>query len=280
MLNAISVLLWTAFLIAGCILGWLIRASHSRSERAAINEGWREQLDAQKVELRRLDTRGKSLMQQVAELQGQNRDLTEANQRQAKALETSEASRQDALRQLDALTSGPNRADPAPGSSPRQSDGTPASPDEHERIAWLENELNNWQQRLPPLIDKFRERDAEAKRLAVELEEAQALLQKFEAQPRFDETRASELGPGDLDGVNEASNDTTADDDSDLLQIKGIGPAISTQLSDLGFDELEKLAYLSSEDEQLISSAVRGAAAKIADWKAQALALIDADRAQ
>src|SRR5690606_31319673 len=76
-----------------------------------------------------------------------------------------------------------------------------------EKIFKLSRELTSWQNRLPPLIAKFRERDEEAKVLRERLGEAEARIAELESQSLAGETRIEPSGPADLPNGLDASND-------------------------------------------------------------------------
>jgi predicted flap endonuclease-1-like 5' DNA nuclease len=75
------------------------------------------------------------------------------------------------------------------------------------KIFRLSRELTSWQNRLPPLIDRFRDRDREAKALAARLQEAEQRIAELEGQQSGDHTRIEPAGPGVLTNGLDASND-------------------------------------------------------------------------
>ncbi len=83
-----------------------------------------------------------------------------------------------------------------------------------DRIAHLSKELENWQGRLPPLIERFRERNADAERLEKELEEARNRIRELEESREHVEVDAHEhtriepvTDPEELTDGLDASND-------------------------------------------------------------------------
>ena len=66
--------LLAAALIVGVVVGWIFRGSRGSSEKAAINLGWQEQLEAQRQEHERLLDQNKSLMEQNSQYQASNKD--------------------------------------------------------------------------------------------------------------------------------------------------------------------------------------------------------------
>src|SRR5690606_19033616 len=75
------------------------------------------------------------------------------------------------------------------------------------KIFKLSRELTSWQNRLPPLINRFRERDEEAKSLAQKLAEAEQRIGELESQQPAEHTRIEPAGPGSLTGGLTACND-------------------------------------------------------------------------
>ncbi|MDJ0758767.1 MAG: hypothetical protein QNJ19_05170 [Woeseiaceae bacterium] len=261
--DTLTILIGFGFLAAGCIIGWLIRAARSRAEKAAINSGWRDQFDAQATERKRIEHQNRSLMRQVSELQ------LRINERGSSEKKTA------AKPAAEAPSAPPEEATESVVSQ----DTKKAQADEltARRIAKLENEIRNWQQRVPPVIERFRQRDADAKRLEDELAEAQALIARYEQQPRFDETRAGAYPPGDPDTGKAASNDMVAAEPEDSLRlIRGIGPATNRRLSKLGFRNLADIVHASDEDLERIEETVKGARGQTANWQRQAAELLGA----
>ncbi len=60
-------------LIGGGI-AWALRGKRSGQEKAAINAGWQEQMEAQRTEHQRLGDQNKSLMDQISQFQASNQD--------------------------------------------------------------------------------------------------------------------------------------------------------------------------------------------------------------
>ena len=144
------------------------------------------------------------------------------------------------------------------------------------RAARLQSELGKWQARLPPLIERFRERDDAARRLEAELDDARALVARYEQQPSFDETRAGAYPPGDPDTAEAASNDMLAVEPSGaLMAVRGIGPKTCKRLADMGFNHLSDLAGASDEAIERIDAEVPSARGKAKGWRKQAISLLE-----
>ena len=266
--DTLTILGGFAFLAAGCIIGWLFRAARSRAEKAAINNGWRDQFDAQATERKRIEHQNRSLMRQVSELQ---RKVNEQSASARTPADNAAAAAADEP-SSDVAASPPTAEETV---APEDTNNTHGDELTAKRIAKLENEIRNWQERVPPVIERFRQRDADAKRLEDELAEARALISRYEQQPRFDETRAGAYPPGDPDTGKAASNDMVAADPEDSLRlIRGVGPATNRRLSKQGFRNLADLANASQEDLERIEETVKGARGQTADWQRQAAELL------
>jgi predicted flap endonuclease-1-like 5' DNA nuclease len=91
--------------------------------------------------------------------------------------------------------------------------------DSDERIEKLSRELEAWQNRLPPLIERFRERDAEAEKLEAELEIAHTRILELEAASNTDQTHVAQVdNPAALTDGFTASNDALEQNDTQELE--------------------------------------------------------------
>jgi predicted flap endonuclease-1-like 5' DNA nuclease len=94
------------------------------------------------------------------------------------------------------------------------------------KIFRLSRELTSWQNRLPPLIEKFRDRDREAKALASRLQQAERRMAELESRRSGqrsgnDDTRIEPAGHGVLTDGLDASNDQYGDSlDIDLSDLQ------------------------------------------------------------
>jgi predicted flap endonuclease-1-like 5' DNA nuclease len=166
------------------------------------------------------------------------------------------------------------------------SQGSPgtAGREKDDKIFQLSRELDDWQKRLPPLIERYRERDEEAKKLEAELAEAQARILQLEEDSisRVEPV----LHPEVLTDGHDASNDTNdnerpAASDADksgansrdpLQRIKGIGPALEKTLNDMGIYRFHQIASMSEYDINRVAERLKGFHSRIhrEDWIGQA----------
>ncbi len=175
-----------------------------------------------------------------------------------------------------------------------------AAKDEH--IAKLGRELEKWHERLPPLVQRFRERNEEAQGLEVELAEARERIEQLEAlsavlqQSQVDgidptQTRVEPVrDPDTLTDGRDASNEPMgreihdgADDAAinslrdNLKLIKGVGPAIEKTLNEMGIFRFSQIAEMSEYDIDRVARRLKGFRTRIyrEDWMGQARTLHD-----
>ncbi len=202
-------------LIIGVALGWIFRAVRCAKEKIAVNAGWQEQLETQRGEQDRLEEQNKSLMEQISQYQASIKDSnlrakeladslkeaferSDALQRQVKEYR---ASLEVATAQRDKLKASVATREARDGAS------ATAIREKDEKIFGLSRELTAWQNRVPPLVERFRTRDLEAKELEVELQQAGERIAALESVTGPDHTRIEPVDPNTLaDGLS-ASND-------------------------------------------------------------------------
>ena len=164
-----------------------------------------------------------------------------------------------------------------------------------QRIEKLTRELENWQDRLPPLIEKFRKRNEEAEELEQQLAEAHDKIAGLEGMVGSEQTRVEPVDPDALTDGMDASNDpvedakeveiaAVPDEDGgdekprdDLKQIKGVGPAIEKTLNEMGIFCFNQIADMSEYDIDRVAHRLKGFRSRIyrEDWIGQARDLHD-----
>lgn len=202
-------------LLAGLILGWVFRGGRSKREKMAVNAGWQAQIDSQQSEHDRLAGQNKSLMEQISQYQASNTDAKNRAKELSDSLKEAFSRRDEmqkkmkdirgnlelAVRQRDKLKIS------ADSNSGRDKEASALIKDRDESIASLKKDLANWQDRVPPLVERFRERDLEAQQLEVELQKANDRIATLEGMARGEDTRIEPLDTSSLpDGMN-ASNE-------------------------------------------------------------------------
>ncbi len=228
-ITATHIAILVVALIAGIVIGWVGRGSRSSSEKTAINEGWQEQLAAQRNEHERLLEQSKSLMEQNSQYQASNKDAKMRAGELSDALKEAFERRDELQRQLKdirgnleaAVTKRDQLQSDIQSQSSKQDDASNALQEKDERIEKLARELENWQDRLPPLIEKFRQRNAEAEELEQELAAARERIEALEAMIGSDQTRVEPVDPDamtdGMDASNEPIDDEATEDEAEDL---------------------------------------------------------------
>ena len=298
-------------LIVGVILGWIVRGSRSVGEKAAINEGWQEQLEAQRGEHERLLDQNKSLMDQNSQYQASNKDGKMRASELSDALKEAFERRDELQRQMKDvrgnLESAVSERDQLRNSTTAD-DLSEELENKDARIEKLNSELKNWQDRLPPLIERYQQRNAEAEALETQLADALDQIAALQGMVGSDQTRVEPVDPDALTDGMDASNDPNDDavedvevpDDTEEVEeeeqdedsadadlqdlpsdnlklIKGVGPAIEKTLNELGIKCFDQIAQMSEYDIDRVAHRLKGFRSRIyrEDWIGQARDLHD-----
>lgn len=285
-LTVTHIALLAGALLVGVIAGWVVRGHRSNGEKAAVNQGWQEQLEAQRQEHERLLEQNKSLMDQNSQYQASNKDSKMRASELSEALKEAFERRDELQRQIkdirnnlestvaerDQLQSEVNSRSEIPHNEAEQIRA------QDETITRLRKELAGWQERVPPLVERFRVRNEEAQQLAEELENVRSQLRALEDTVGSDQTRVEPVDPDALGETLDASNDP-ADDGIDesvqrdnLKKIKGVGPAIEKTLNEMGIVRFQQIADLSEYDIDRVAQRLKGFRSRIyrEDWIGQA----------
>ena len=208
----------------GYTLGWISRSSRSVREKKSISAGWQAQIDSQQSEHDRLAEQNKNLMQQISQYQASNKDSKMRAKELSESLKEAFGRRDELQRQLKDIRGNLEVAvtqrDKLQSTA---SDDVPLSDvlaQRDARIEKLNKELENWQQRVPPLVERYRQRDLEAQQLEVELQKAQDHIATLDSMDRGEHTRIEPVDsssiPDGLDASNEAHTASSILDPVDL----------------------------------------------------------------
>jgi predicted flap endonuclease-1-like 5' DNA nuclease/predicted nucleic acid-binding Zn-ribbon protein len=309
--NYIAIIVGMTFV--GVIVGWILRGKRAREEKAAVNAGWQEQINAQRKEHDRLTEQNKSLMEQVSQYLASNKDAKNRAKELSEAVQEAYSRRDQLQREIKDIRSTLEVA--MTERDQLQSDMSSKASENAEveakdaRIRKLQRELENWQNRLPPLIEKFRQRNEYAAELESDLEAARERIAQLEAPIDPGQTRIEPVNhPDELTDGRDASNDAIDDgepslvdsehaeleqdavyeDDSiaringsrdNLKAIKGVGPAIEKTLHEMGIFRYQQIADMSEYDIDRIAKRLKGFRSRIyrEDWIGQARDLRDQD---
>jgi len=319
-ITVIHIAIIAGTLIVGSVLGWITRGGRSTSEKTAINEGWHEQLEAQRSEHKRLLEQNKSLMDQNSQYQASNKDAKMRASELSDALKEAFERRDELQRQIKdirgnlevAVTERDQLRNDVNTRASEDSGSSTLLNEKDARIDKLNVELQNWQDRLPPLIEKFRVRNAEAEELEQELAAAREKIAALEAMVGSEQTRVEPVDPDAMTDGMDASNDPIeeapddaedllpveemgdveeegtvpedgddADDDDtprdNLKKIKGVGPAIEKTLNEMGICRFNQIAEMSEYDIDRVAHRLKGFRSRIyrEDWIGQARDLHD-----
>ena len=282
---------------AGLVLGWWFRSSRAAREKAAINAGWQEQLNERQAENDRLLEQNKGLMQQVSDYYASCNDSSNRTKELTATLRDTLAGREELQRRIRQARENISLVAEQRDGLRKELETLQASAAEQERaladkdakllerdekIFRLSQQLSSWQARLAPLVEKFQERDRQAKALQDELDRVTNRIAELEVLTRPDETRIEPIDQDAVELLADASNDQyddTAQNRSagdDLQRIKGVGPAIEKTLNELGIFHFEQIAGISEYDIDRIAARLRGLRSRIyrEDWIGQARALL------
>ena len=318
-LSPASILVAALCLAAGVAFGWWFRRSRSIAEKSAINAGWQEQLEASRKEHERLAEQNKSLMEQVNQLQASKRNNGNRTRELSAALKEALARHENLQREIKTIR---GNLENVVGEKHRlnndlsqhragEASAQAALAEKDARIDKLKTELKNWQGRLPPLIERFQERNEEAERLEEALRAADERIHSLEHVLGSEQTRVEPMNAEDLLESYDASNeqvdaaaaagdeaaekhdlqDKAAGDKTavasgfeypgglrdNLREIKGIGPAIEKTLNELGIFRYGQVAAMTRYDIGRIANRLKGFQSRIEreNWIGQARTLAE-----
>ena len=199
----------------GVIAGWVLRGNRCAREKIAVNAGWQEQLEAQRIEHERLLGQNKGLMEQINDFQLTGQDANNRAKELSTVLKETFEDRDELQREIKDIRSKletslgeHNKLKSDMLSLSASGDSmTSALQQKDDKIARLSRELENWQGRLPPLLERFRLRDEDAQQLEADLEEAHARVQALESILGSEQTRVDPIDADSLSDDMIASND-------------------------------------------------------------------------
>ena len=218
-LTALHIALPVAATIIGAVAAWVVRGKRSEREKAAVSAGWQEQIEAQRQEHERLVEQNKGLMEQVSQFQAQHTDAKNRAKELSLAVQEAFKRRDQLQREIKDirgnLETAVNERNQLASSVRSQDDTEDLLRQKDQRIEKLSIELRSWQDRLPPLIERFRQRNEEAEQLEAELAEARQRILALETTQdasAANETRIEPVErPNDLTDGQDASNDPAED---------------------------------------------------------------------
>jgi predicted flap endonuclease-1-like 5' DNA nuclease len=211
----LEIAVMTGALVLGIIIGWMFRSGRCAKEKININASWQEQLESQRTEHERLANQNQSLMEQISQYQASMKDSNMRAKELSDALKEAFERRDELQRRMKEVRSELDVAvaqrekfkEAAKTSASRDEMSLAAIRERDNKIFRLSRELTAWQNRVPPLVEKFRERDLEAQELGVELQKARDRIAALESAIGPDNTRIEPVDPDSLANGLNASND-------------------------------------------------------------------------
>ena len=210
-LTAIEFGLFSVLLLLGLVLGWIFRSSRCAKEKIAVTVQWQEQIATQRIEHGRLAEQNKSLMEQISENQASYKDSKMRAQELSDSLKETFERRDILQRQLkevrgnlEVTAAQRDKLRTAQASFDAAKTGIKAK---DEKIIHMRRELQNWQERVPPLIEKFRTRNLEALQLEADLQTAKERIVALEGMSDPNQTRIEPVSSNAITDGLEASND-------------------------------------------------------------------------
>ena len=215
-LNVIHITIIAALTLVGAIVGWLLRGRRLVEEKAVVNAGWQEQFNAQRTEHDRLTEQNKALMEQISQYLASNKDAKNRSRELAEAVQEANLRRDQLQREIkdirNELEISLNEREQLQSDISSQVADTEDAAAKDARIKKLQQSLDSWQERLPPLIQKFQQRNKEANQLESDLAEARERIIELEAMQHSNQTLIEPVhDPEELTDGRDASNDAIDD---------------------------------------------------------------------
>jgi len=218
-ITVVHIGLLTLAVFVGIIAGWAMRGNRCAQEKLAVNAGWQEQLEAQRSEHDRLLSQNKSLMEQVGQYQASHKDATNRAKELSGALKEAFGKRDELQREIkdvrNTLEAAVGERDKLQADMQSHGSGTHSTDttlqEKDDKIFKLSRELENWQGRLPPLIERYKIRNEEAEKLEADLEAAKARIQELESPFDPSETLVETVDAAPVSAAMDASNDDAED---------------------------------------------------------------------
>lgn len=287
----LQIILLVSGVLAGVAAGWLLRSIRVGKERNAINATWREKSSEQEQELQRLLEQNSYLMDQNQRFRTDSAAAKKRARELAEAVQEANLRRKELRRKIKAIRGDlehvvAQRNELKQTMAAKVEDSPSAAEDKDRKIFKLSRELESWQSRLPPLIERYRQRSDEAQRLKQELASANERIEALEESLDGSVSVVEPVQhPDVLTDGRDASNDTIDTERpairpelggnglrDNLQLIRGIGPAIEKTLNEMGIFRYQQIAGMSEYDIDRIAQRLKGFHSRIyrEDWIGQA----------
>jgi predicted flap endonuclease-1-like 5' DNA nuclease/uncharacterized protein YoxC len=268
--SVLHIVIIAVMAVSGVVVGWILRGKRSLEEKAAVSAGWQEQINAQRTEDDRLTDQNKALMEQISQYQASNKDAKNRAKELSEAVQEAFARRDELQRDIKDIRGNLEAAvterDQLQSDMSANAGATADAQDQDVRIRKLQRELENWQNRLPPLIEKFRQRNEDAEQLTIDLAAAQERIAELESTGESGNTRIEPVSdPDSLTDGRDASNDPIDADEPDaesVAEIEGETATASETEAESDLDEVEEEEE-EEEEEDSINEPINGARDKL-----------------
>lgn len=287
--------------LAGGLLGWYLHAERHRRQRLTTAATWQEKLQAEELAKERLRKQIRSLAERLDTARRAEREARQRLARTERELAGAAATADEASSALTdcrvGLAATNRKRDELHAQLQhlltRSRELMAASRAKDEKIFTLSRELESWQERLPPLVYRFREKAAEATAAHRALDRERARARELEdtlrtrilplTDPAYDADGGGNGDPRNADHRN-ASHAGDGGDRTvpvhrprdDLKRIRGIGPVLERLLNDLGIHRLQQIAEFGPDDVERVQAALQDFPDRIErdHWVEQARTLI------
>lgn len=244
--NAIEWLTIAILLLLAAALGWWLRARRENAKLIARDREWREQLDALQRSEKRTNAQRKELAAEIAELRTAKAPATLKSETDPSPLDL-ETRLAESFRRRDDLTTQLQKL------IAKSRDLGNKSREKDEKIFALSRELESWQQRLPPLLERYRDKDLQNTVILEQLEAERARIGELSEtlhtrlMPVANDARAVLNNTNGVTAAQSANDDSHQNKD-DLKRIKGVGPVLEKTLNKLGIFKLSQIAHLNDSE--------------------------------
>lgn len=195
----------------GVVAGWMSRSRRCAQEKTAMNVGWQEQLSAQRSEHDRLGSQNKNLMEQISYYQSTSDATKTRTTELSEALKQALKSRDELQREIKDIRGNLEIAveerEQLQINLKSRGPSDRAVKERDEKIFKLSRELESWQNRLPPLIERFRVRNEEALQLEADLAHSRERIDALQTMVGSEQTRVEPVDPDSMTDGMDASND-------------------------------------------------------------------------
>ncbi len=288
--TALQVTLLVISVLVGAVVGWLLCNFRAGRERSAVNAEWQAKTEEKQQEQQRLVTQNAYLMEQNDRFRKDSAAAKKRARELAESVKEANLLRKELRRKIKGirgdLESVVAQRNELKQTMAARGDESSASQDKDRKIFKLSRQLESWQTRLPPLVERYRQSSEETQRLKTELAAANQRIESLEHSldgsiSVVEPVEDPDVLTDGLDASNDAidteqpaiERDPVGNGLRDNLQlIRGVGPAIEKTLNEMGIFRYRQIAAMSEYDIDRIAQRLKGFHSRIyrEDWIGQA----------